>query len=112
MIRRAMQFENLENKRFGIDNAELAAAFIQRWWKVDPEVLAYVQCRPKIVQNKTEHLVEIARYVLWDAKVPDGILCPMVDMPPKLLEKFSIGEGLKQQLHSGVEGSVSNHAIG
>ena len=60
MIRRAMQFENLESKRFGIDNSELAAAFIQRWWKVDPEVLAYVQCRPKIVQNKTEHLVEIS----------------------------------------------------
>ena len=103
MMRRTMQFENLENKRFGIDNAELAAAFIQRWWKVDPEVLAYVQCRPKIIQNKKEHLVEIARYVLWDAKVPDGILSPMADMPPKLLEKFSIGEGLKQQLHSEIK---------
>lgn len=103
MMRRTMQFENLESKRFGIDNAELAAAFIQRWWKVDPEVLAYVQCRPKIIQNKKEHLVEIARYVLWDAKVPDGILCPMADMPMKLLEKFSIGEGLKQQLHSDIK---------
>jgi len=103
MMRRTMQFEDWETKKFGIDNAELATAFIQRWWKVDPEVLAYVQCRPKIIQNKQEHLVEIARYVLWDAGVSDGILCPTVGMPSKLLEKFSIGEGLKQQLHSDLK---------
>jgi HD-like signal output (HDOD) protein len=99
-IRRAMQFEGTETKKFGINNAELGAAFIRRWWKVDPEVLAYVVCRPKIVQNKQQHLVEMARYVLWDAKVPDGILSPAVTMPPQLLEKFSIGEDLRQQLHS------------
>jgi aryl carrier-like protein len=103
MMRRTMQFESWESKEFGIDSAELGAAFIQRWWKVDPEVLAYVECRPKIIQNKKEHLVEIARYVLWDAKVPDGILSPTVEMPIKLLEKFSIGEGLKQQLHSDLK---------
>ena len=103
MIRRSMQFEGMETKQFGINNAELGAAFIRRWWKVDPEVLSYVECRPKIVQNKKEHLVEIARYVLWDAKVPDGILSPTVTMPPQLLEKFSIGEGLKQQLHSDLK---------
>ena len=99
-IRRVMQFEGMETKKFGINNAELGVAFIRRWWKVDPEVLEYVKCRPKIVQNKQEHLVEMARYVLWDAKVPDGILCPAVTMPPQLLEKFSIGEDLRQQLHS------------
>jgi len=100
MIRRSMQFEGMETKQFGINNAELGAAFIRRWWKVDPEVLAYVECRPKIIQNKPEHLVEIARYVLWDAKVPDGILSPTVTMPPQFLEKFSIGSGMIDQLRS------------
>ena len=51
-----MQFENLENKRFGIDNAEPAAAFIKRWWKVDPEVLDYVQCRPRHSKQKSTWL--------------------------------------------------------
>ena len=76
---------------------ELAAAFIQRWWKVDPEVLAYVQCRPKIVQNQTEHLVEIARYVSgcqssrWDFVSHCGYATKML---------LVLIEGLKQQLHS------------
>jgi hypothetical protein len=101
LMRRLAGFESLEEQRFGINNAELGAAFIQRWWKVDPEVLTFVQFRPKLVQDKPEYLVEMARHVLWDAKVPDGILSPMMTLPPTLLEqKFNIGETLRQQLHS------------
>ena len=102
-LKRANQLENIEYRKFGIDSAELGAAFIQRWWKVDPAVLAYVECRPKIVLNQKEHLVEISRYVMWNSKVPDAILSPMVSMPLPFFEKFSVGEGLLQKLHSDLQ---------
>ena len=104
LMRRLAGFETLEEQRFGINNAELGAAFIQRWWKVDPEVLTFVQFRPKLVQDRPEYLVEMARHVLWDARVSDGVLSPIITLPPTLLQqKFNIGETLRQQLHSDLQ---------
>jgi HD-like signal output (HDOD) protein len=104
MLRRIAQFESKEQKEFGIDNSELGSAFIKRWWKVDPEVLEYVQFRPKVVLNQQQYLVEMARYVLWDAKVPDGLLSPVLTLPPNFLkQRFNIGEKLRQQLHSDLQ---------
>jgi len=107
-IRHAYQFEAAETKRFGINHVELGSKFIERWWNVDPKVLSYIEARPKLVQDKTEHLIEMARYVLWDAKVDDGVLGLQVTLPDRFLEeKFKIGEDFRNELHAHIKAAFT-----
>jgi HD-like signal output (HDOD) protein len=85
----------LETKLFGIDNAELGAAFMRRWWSVDPEVINYVQFRPTGVKKDLEHVTEIARYILCAEGIPDGLMSVQGTLTPEYVQNkigFSVEE--------------------
>ena len=77
----------LENKLFGIDNGELGASFMKRWWSVDPEVIDYVQFRPAQLKKDLSHVIEIARYILCAEGIPDGLLSIQGSLTPEYVQK-------------------------
>lgn len=100
ILKKAAVLEQLEQECFGIHNAEFATIFINKWWKMPPKVVEYVQNRPRILQNKSENIVEIARYLLWHLKVDDGITSVQVQFPANYFEQnFGIAPAFIEQLH-------------
>jgi len=69
-----INLESFEQKTFGLSSAELGAAFIEKWWELDPKVVYYVRTRPQNIEANVEHAIEIARYVLSAEGVSDGII--------------------------------------
>ena len=69
-----INLESFEQNTFGLSSAELGAAFIEKWWELDPKVVHYVRTRPKSIEVIIEHAIEIARYVLSAEGVSDGVI--------------------------------------
>jgi len=62
-----------EQEAFGITSTELGRRFVEKWWPVSPNVLAYLQDAPQKLQPKLEHVVCIGNAFIRAEGFSDGI---------------------------------------
>ncbi len=78
IVDKDQSLEYMETYHFGIDHAELGAAFIEKWWPVDPEIINGVRNHHNpnigdIKERRPSQLVNVANGICNYAGMGNGI---------------------------------------
>ena len=99
--------EEAEQAVFGISSAELGAAFIEKWWPVNDEVITYVRQRSDDVKPSVDYCVCVGNALLRSVGLSDGTGLELNDVQfNKFRSHFKFTEEewdeLKDEIDTGI----------
>lgn len=104
--------EEQEKKMFGIDHQELGAIFIEKWWKLDPEIVRAVRhhhspCKEKNQEDQCQSLVCLANSMSIDHGHTNSIQCYHEAFDPVELEILGLSPEEIEKMTNNVKTAIA-----
>ena len=100
-----LRFDLIEKKIFGIDHLELGALYVEKWWPVDPKVIAHIQSRPEPMSH---NVIDMAERLMIAEKIPNGVYdVDMAITGRYFRQKYQLGDEEYRELTEVVTASLN-----